>query len=34
MGRGLMKTLNFYVPPAHDREGHELPAGKAAEKGK
>ena len=26
-GRGLLKTLNFYVPPAYDREGDELPAG-------
>jgi len=25
--RGLLKTLNFYVPPAYDREGDELPAG-------
>jgi mannose-6-phosphate isomerase-like protein (cupin superfamily) len=28
-GRTLLKTLNFYVPPAYDREGDELPAGKA-----
>jgi mannose-6-phosphate isomerase-like protein (cupin superfamily) len=27
-GRGLLKTLNFYVPPAYDREGGELPRGK------
>jgi mannose-6-phosphate isomerase-like protein (cupin superfamily) len=27
-GRGLLKTLNFYVPPAYDREGGELPPGK------
>jgi mannose-6-phosphate isomerase-like protein (cupin superfamily) len=27
-GRGLMKTLNFYVPPAYDSEENELPAGK------
>ncbi|HEX4779331.1 MAG TPA: cupin domain-containing protein [Usitatibacter sp.] len=27
-GRALLKTLNFYVPPAYDREGDELPAGK------
>ena len=27
-GRGLMKTLNVYVPPAYDSEGNELPAGK------
>ena len=27
-GRGLMKTLNFYVPPAYDSEEEELPAGK------
>jgi mannose-6-phosphate isomerase-like protein (cupin superfamily) len=26
--RGLLKTLNFYVPPAYDREGDELPPGK------
>src|SRR5687767_2354783 len=26
-GRGLLKTLNFYVPPAYDREGDELPRG-------
>ena len=26
--RGLLKTLNFYVPPAYDREGDELPRGK------
>lgn len=30
-GRGLMKTLNFYVPPAYDREGDELAAGKPGE---
>ena len=34
MGRGLMQTLNFYVPPAYGRAGGELPAGKPAEKGK
>lgn len=27
-GRGLLKTLNFYVPPAYDAKGEELPAGK------
>jgi mannose-6-phosphate isomerase-like protein (cupin superfamily) len=27
--RGLLKTLNFYVPPAYDHEGDELPPGKA-----
>ena len=27
-GRGLMKTLNFYVPPAYDTDENELPAGK------
>ena len=27
-GRGLMKTLNVYVPPAYDAEENELPAGK------
>ena len=26
-GRGLMKTLNVYVPPAYDSKGDELPAG-------
>ena len=26
-GRGLLKTLNFYVPPAYDAEGDELPRG-------
>jgi mannose-6-phosphate isomerase-like protein (cupin superfamily) len=26
--RGLLKTLNFYVPPAYDGEGDELPPGK------
>jgi len=33
-GRGLLKTLNFYVPPAYRRDGSELPAGKPAEKGR
>jgi mannose-6-phosphate isomerase-like protein (cupin superfamily) len=28
-GRTLLKTLNFYVPPVYDKEGDELPAGKA-----
>ena len=27
-GRGLMKTLNIYVPPAYDSEENELPAGR------
>jgi mannose-6-phosphate isomerase-like protein (cupin superfamily) len=27
-GRGLLRTLNFYVPPAYDAEGDELPRGK------
>ena len=27
-GRGLMKTLNVYVPPAYDSGENELPAGK------
>ena len=33
-GRALLKTLNFYVPPAYDRKGDELPAGKPGEKGR
>jgi mannose-6-phosphate isomerase-like protein (cupin superfamily) len=28
IGRGLLKTLNFYVPPAYTRGGDELPAAK------
>ena len=28
-GRGMLKTLNFYVPPAYDKSGDELPPGKA-----
>ena len=28
-GRGLLRTLNFYVPPAYRSDGDELPAGKA-----
>jgi mannose-6-phosphate isomerase-like protein (cupin superfamily) len=32
-GRGLLKTLNFYVPPAYDKDGDELPPGKPGEKG-
>ena len=32
-GRTLLKTLNFYVPPAYDDEGNELRAGKPAEQG-
>jgi mannose-6-phosphate isomerase-like protein (cupin superfamily) len=27
-GRGLLKTVNVYVPPAYTRNGDELPAGK------
>jgi len=27
-GRSLLKTLNFYVPPAYDGDGDELPRGK------
>lgn len=27
-GRGLLKTLNVYVPPAYERDGDERPAGK------
>jgi mannose-6-phosphate isomerase-like protein (cupin superfamily) len=27
-GRGLLRTLNFYVPPAYRSDGEELPAGK------
>jgi mannose-6-phosphate isomerase-like protein (cupin superfamily) len=26
-GRGLLRTLNVYVPPAYDADGDELPAG-------
>ena len=32
-GRQLLKTLNFYVPPAYTADGDELPAGKPAEQG-
>ena len=28
VGRGLLKTLNFYVPPAYDNKGEPLPAAK------
>jgi mannose-6-phosphate isomerase-like protein (cupin superfamily) len=28
VGRGLLRTLNFYVPPAYDSDGDELPRGK------
>lgn len=28
-GRGYLKTLNFYSPPAYDEEEEPLPAGKA-----
>jgi mannose-6-phosphate isomerase-like protein (cupin superfamily) len=27
-GRGLLRTLNVYVPPAYDAKGDELPRGK------
>lgn len=27
-GRGLLKTLNVYVPPAYRKDGEELPRGK------
>ena len=27
-GRALLKTLNFYVPPAYDATGDELPRGR------
>jgi len=27
-GRGLLKTVSVYLPPAYDREGEELPPGK------
>ena len=27
-GRGLLKTLNFYSPPAYSRNGEELPPAK------
>ncbi|HZP12173.1 MAG TPA: cupin domain-containing protein [Nevskiaceae bacterium] len=27
-GRGLLKTLNIYVPPAYDASGDELPRGR------
>ena len=27
-GRTLLKTINFYVPPAYDRRGEPLPRGK------
>ncbi len=28
-GRGFLKTVNVYVPPAYDSSADELPAGKA-----
>jgi len=28
VGRGLLKTLNFYIPPAYDRKGEALPPAK------
>ena len=30
-GRALLKTLNFYVPPAYSAKGDELPAGEPGE---
>ena len=27
-GRGLLKTVSVYLPPAYDAEGDELPPGK------
>ena len=30
-GRRLLKTLNFYVPPAYTSDGDELPAGEPGE---
>jgi len=27
-GRGLLRTLNIYVPPAYRKSGDELPAGR------
>ena len=27
-GRGLLRTLNIYVPPAYTRDGNERPAGR------
>lgn len=27
-GRGLLRTLNLYVPPAYDKHGGELPRGR------
>lgn len=30
-GKQLLKTLNFYVPPAYTADGDELPAGKPGE---
>lgn len=29
-GRSPLRTLSFYVPPAYDSEGEELPAGRPA----
>lgn len=29
-GRGFLKTLNIYAPPAYTKAGDELPAGKPA----
>ena len=33
-GDKLLKTLNFYVPPAYTADGDELPAGEPAESGR
>jgi mannose-6-phosphate isomerase-like protein (cupin superfamily) len=33
-GQQLLKTLNFYVPPAYTADGDELPAAKPAESGR
>jgi mannose-6-phosphate isomerase-like protein (cupin superfamily) len=33
-GRSLLKTLDFYVPPAYDKAGDELAPGKPGEKGR
>ena len=27
-GRGMLRTLNFYLQPAYDSKGDELPSGK------
>ena len=28
-GRALLRTLNFYIPPAYTKRGDELPAGRS-----